>query len=75
MARKIRFAIKVVLQPAQFESITLSLEEEIEVPDDANVTSTRRRLIQTVESELEREVLKARKDIADARRAQESRRK
>jgi hypothetical protein len=75
MNRKIRFAMKAVLQPVQFEAIHIELEEQIEVPDDDQVNSARRRLINTVETELEREVLKTREDIAAAKRRQERRRR
>ena len=72
--RKIRFAMKVILQPVQFEAIHIELTEEIDVPDDTKADFARRRLIQTVEAELEREVLKTRKDIAEAKRRQSRRR-
>ncbi len=65
MTRVVRYAVKAIINAGPYESLHFELDESINV-DEAGAATARERLIRTVNARIEREVLRAREDIARA---------
>jgi hypothetical protein len=66
--RKIRYAVKAIINAGAYESIHCELEETLDVPEDKPATIIRRKLIDVVTATVETEVVRHKADIRKAKR-------
>jgi hypothetical protein len=61
--RKIRFAVKAIINTGAYEAIHVELDETVEIPEGKDANAIRNRLMYTVTQTVEDEVLRHRRDL------------